>query len=66
MGTVRCTIDTLPQITEEEMAEIKTLSERPDSEIDFYDIPELTEEDMARMKPARLKVGLYGHETSFV
>ncbi|WEK04078.1 MAG: BrnA antitoxin family protein [Candidatus Devosia phytovorans] len=31
-------------LTEEQIAELKALSERPDSEIDLSDIPELTDE----------------------
>lgn len=31
-------------LTEEQIAELKALSEMPDSEIDFSDIPELTDE----------------------
>jgi uncharacterized protein (DUF4415 family) len=38
------TLETLPELTEAQIANLKALSARPDSEIDFSDIPELTEE----------------------
>ena len=41
---VRYTLETLPKITDERLAEMKRFAERPDSEIDTGDIPELTEE----------------------
>jgi uncharacterized protein (DUF4415 family) len=41
---VRYTLDTLPPMTEERLAKLEALAQRPDSEIDFSDIPELTEE----------------------
>ena len=59
MAIVSYTIDELPPITEERMAELRALSERPDSEIDFSDIPPMTEEQLERMRPARLKIGFY-------
>jgi uncharacterized protein (DUF4415 family) len=42
---VSYTLETLPPLTEEDIAHLKALSERPDSEIDLSDIPELTAED---------------------
>ena len=42
---VRYTLDTLPPLTDEDIARLKALSERPDSEIDLSDIPEWTKED---------------------
>jgi len=41
--TVRYKVDlnNLPPLTEERKAELKALSERPDSEIDYSDIPPL-------------------------
>jgi len=43
--TVRYEVDLneLPPLTNEQMAELKALSEMPDSEIDFSDIPPLDE-----------------------
>jgi uncharacterized protein (DUF4415 family) len=41
---VSYTLDTLPPLTDEDRANLRRLSARPDSEIDFSDIPELTEE----------------------
>jgi len=40
-----------PRITEERMIELKALSERPDSEIDYSDIPPLDDEFWARAIP---------------
>lgn len=45
---VRYTLDTLPPISEERLAELRELANRPDSEIDLSDIPELTPEQMKR------------------
>ena len=36
-------LNNLPPLTDEQKAELKALSERPDSEIDFSDIPPLDE-----------------------
>lgn len=41
---VSYTLDTLPPLTEEQRANLKVLSQRPDSEIDTSDIPEMTDE----------------------
>jgi len=41
---VSYTLETLPKLTEEDIASLKTLAARPDSEIDLSDIPEITEE----------------------
>ncbi len=41
---VSYTLETLPELTEEDIASLKALAARPDSEIDLSDIPELTEE----------------------
>jgi uncharacterized protein (DUF4415 family) len=41
---VSYTLETLPPLTEEDRANLRALTVRPDSEIDFSDIPELTEE----------------------
>lgn len=44
MSVVRYRKDNLPQITEERKMELKSLAEKPDSEIDFSDIPQLDED----------------------
>jgi uncharacterized protein (DUF4415 family) len=41
---VSYTLETLPQLTEAQLANLKRLAARPDSEIDTSEIPELTEE----------------------
>jgi uncharacterized protein (DUF4415 family) len=41
---VSYTLETLPELTEAQLANLEALAARPDSEIDFSDIPELTEE----------------------
>jgi uncharacterized protein (DUF4415 family) len=41
---VSYTLETLPELTAEDIASLEALAARPDSEIDFSDIPELTEE----------------------
>ena len=41
----------LPPLTEERKAELKSLAEKPDSEIDFSDIPPLDEAFWARAVP---------------
>ena len=41
---VSYTLETLPELTEAQLANLKRLAARPDSEIDTSDIPELTEE----------------------
>jgi len=41
---VSYTLETLPELTEADIASLKALAARPDSEIDFSDIPELTDE----------------------
>ena len=42
---VSYTIETLPPLSEEQIARLKALADRPDSEIDLSDIPETTEEE---------------------
>ncbi len=42
---VSYTLETLPGLTEADIASLKALAARPDSEIDFSDIPELTDEE---------------------
>ena len=56
---VRYKIHEVPPISELRLAQLKAMSDLPDSEIDFSDIPEMTEEELDRMKPARLKIGFY-------
>jgi uncharacterized protein (DUF4415 family) len=41
---VSYTLETLPQLTEAQIANLKALAARPDSEIDFSDAPEMTDE----------------------
>ena len=41
---VSYTLETLPPLTEAQIANLKRLAEMPDSEIDTSDIPELTDE----------------------
>ena len=41
---VSYTLETLPELTEADIASLKALAARPDSEIDFSDIPEITDE----------------------
>ena len=45
---VSYTPETLPPLTEKQIAHLKALSARPDSEIDTSDIPELTVEQWKR------------------
>jgi uncharacterized protein (DUF4415 family) len=47
---VSYTLDTLPPMTEERLARLQALADRPDSEIDLSDIPELTEEQWKTAK----------------
>jgi len=42
---VSYTLETLPPLTEAQIANLKALAARPDSEIDTSDIPELTAEE---------------------
>jgi uncharacterized protein (DUF4415 family) len=41
---VRYSLETLPELTEEQIAGLKVLAARPDSEIDTSDIPVMTDE----------------------
>jgi uncharacterized protein (DUF4415 family) len=50
---VSYTLETLPELTEAQIANLKALAARPDSEIDTSDIPELTAEQW--------KKGIRGH-----
>lgn len=42
---VSYTSETLPPLSEKQIARLKALAEKPDSEIDTTDIPEMTDED---------------------
>jgi uncharacterized protein (DUF4415 family) len=50
---VSYTLETLPPLTEAQIANLEALAARPDSEIDLSDIPELTAEQW--------KKGIRGH-----
>jgi len=50
---VSYTLETLPELTDADLAELEALSARPDSEIDLSDAPELTAEQW--------KKGIRGH-----
>jgi uncharacterized protein (DUF4415 family) len=45
---VSYTLETLPELTEADIASLKALAARPDSEIDLSDAPELTAEQWKR------------------
>ena len=46
----------LPPFTEEELAEIETLKNMSDDEIDYSDIPKITREEWkTKFKPTRLR-----------
>ncbi len=51
MGMLRYKQGELPPLTEERIAELKALAERPDSEIDYNDIPPLDDAFWARAAP---------------
>jgi uncharacterized protein (DUF4415 family) len=50
---VSYTLETLPELTETDLAKLEALAARPDSEIDLSDAPELTAEQW--------KKGIRGH-----
>jgi uncharacterized protein (DUF4415 family) len=50
---VRYTLETLPQLTEAQRANLKALSGRPESEIDTSDIPALTDAEWAQTERVR-------------
>ena len=50
---VSYTLETLPELTEEQVANLEALAARPDSEIDLSDAPELSAEQW--------KKGIRGH-----
>jgi uncharacterized protein (DUF4415 family) len=50
---VSYTLETLPELTDAQIANLKALAARPDSEIDTSDIPELTAEQWRK--------GIRGH-----
>jgi uncharacterized protein (DUF4415 family) len=47
---VSYTLETLPPLTDAQLANLKALAARPDSEIDTSDIPELTDEQFKNAK----------------
>lgn len=51
MNRVRYRSSELPSLTEERKAELKALSEQPDTTIDFSDIPPLDEQFWSRAVP---------------
>ena len=53
---VSYTPDTLPELTEAQIANLKALAARPDSEIDFSDIPEMTDEEWKNAERGRFIV----------
>ena len=50
---VSYTQETLPQLTDAQVARLKALAARPDSEIDPSDIPELTDEQWKNAERGR-------------
>ena len=48
---VSYTPETLPPLTKAQIANLRRLAARPDSEIDFSDIPELTDEQWKNAVP---------------
>jgi uncharacterized protein (DUF4415 family) len=50
---VSYTQETLPQLTDAQVARLKALAARPDSEIDTSDIPELTDEQWKNAERGR-------------
>jgi uncharacterized protein (DUF4415 family) len=50
---VRYTLETLPPLTDAQRANLKTLSARPDLEIDTSDIPVMTDAEWAKTKRER-------------
>jgi len=59
---VSYTLETLPELTEEQIAGLKALAARPDSEIDTSDIPVMTDEQWKKAvrrdlyRPVKLQV----------
>lgn len=47
------------ELTPEQKAELDALEKMTDEDIDYSDIPPLTDEELARMKPARLRGGIW-------
>jgi uncharacterized protein (DUF4415 family) len=50
---VRYTLETLPPLTDAQRANLKTLSARPDLEIDTSDIPVMTDAEWAKTQRVR-------------
>ena len=51
MSIVTFRRDEIPPASEEELAQLRALADRPDSEIDLSDMPELTDEELAQFVP---------------
>jgi uncharacterized protein (DUF4415 family) len=49
---VSYTLETLPKLTEKDLAQLRALANRPDSEIDTSDIPVMTDEQWQAAKRA--------------
>lgn len=49
----------IPPLTEEQKARLAELEKMTDEDIDYSDIPPLTDEELAKMKPARLRGGIW-------
>ena len=54
MTTKARRLDELPELTEEQRAQLRLLAAMSDAEIDTGDIPELTEAQLAEMERGRL------------
>ena len=57
------TLDTVSELTEAEIAHLKNLANRPDSEIDTSDAPEMTDEQWASAKKRRSPLAQKAHST---
>jgi len=54
---VSYTLETLPELTESDIAELEALAARPDSEIDLSDAPELTAEQWKKgIRPVKRQI----------
>jgi uncharacterized protein (DUF4415 family) len=50
---VSYTLETLPELTEAQIANLEALAARPDSEIDLSDVPEMTDEQWKNAERGR-------------
>jgi uncharacterized protein (DUF4415 family) len=48
--TVRYTLETIPPLTDSQLANLKALAARPEAEIDTSDAPEMTDEQWKRAR----------------